>query len=84
MKQSKAPYQTYPNEQESRVQPANRNRGASKPSLIADGDIPLLPVMPPDNTAPSAFQNNHGILSNSKSKVNFISQGAIPLLDLSE
>ena len=84
MKQSRAPYQTYPNEQDSRVQP-QRNRGASKPSLLIDGDIPLLPVMPPDNTAPTTFHNSppQG-MSSSKSKVNFVSSGAIPLLDLSE
>ena len=42
--------------------------------------------MPPESTAPSSFQGNinHGILSNSKSKVNVVSSGAIPVLDLSE
>ena len=40
--------------------------------------------MPQDNTAPSAFHGNQGVLSNSKSKVNVVSSGAIPLLDLSE
>lgn len=86
MKQSHAPYQTYPNVQDSRAQQQQgRNRGASKPSLLVDGDIPLLPVMPPDNTAPATFHNSppNGVLSNSKSKANFISSGAIPLLDLS-
>jgi len=59
MKQSRTPYQTYPNEQDSRAQPQQqRNRGSSKPYLLANGDIPLLPVMPPDNTAPTAFHNS--------------------------
>ena len=43
--------------------------------------------MPAENTAPSVFHgsNNHqSILSSSKSKVNVVSSGAIPLLDLSE
>ena len=42
--------------------------------------------MPADNTAPSAFHGslNQVVLSNSKSKVNVVSSGAIPLLDLSE
>ena len=86
MKASQAPYQTYPNQQDSRVQPQGRGRGASKPTLLLDVDIPLLQVMPPDNTAPTVFHNGppQGVLSNSKSKVNFVSSGAIPLLDLSE
>ena len=91
MKQANQPYQTYPNEnhQDSRARGPhnmNRNRGNSKPSILIDGDIPLLPVMPPDNTAPSAFHGNpnQGVLSSSKSKVNVVSSGAIPLLDLSE
>lgn len=87
MKNSSQPYQTYPNDShhESRAKalPPQRNRGTSKPSLVFDGDIPLLPVMPAENTAPSNFQVAQGVLANSKSNINGVSSGAIPLLDLS-
>lgn len=49
MKMANQPYQTYPNDshQDSRAKaPAQRNRGASKPSLTFDGDIPLLSILP--------------------------------------
>ena len=89
MKQAGQPYQTYPNEShhDSRAR-GNKNRGNSKPNIVIEGDIPLLPVMPADSNAFASFQGgssiNQGILSNSKSKVNVVSSGAIPLLDLSE
>jgi hypothetical protein len=89
MKNANQPYQTYPIDSESRVRGVqqSRHRGSSKPHLTFDGDIPLLPVMPADNTSSSAFHGGivQGILANSKSKVNtIVSSGAIPLLDLSE
>lgn len=86
MKQAAQPYLTYPNEnyQDSRAKPVqpSRNRGNSKPTILIDGDIPLLPVMPQDNTAPASFQSGQG-LANSKSNVSGFNSGAIPLLDLS-
>ena len=89
MKQTNQPYQTYPNDShhDSRAKGKHipKNKNSSRPNIVIEGDIPLLPVMPIDNTAPSAYYGaNQGVLGNSKSKVSIVSSGAIPLLDLSE
>lgn len=86
MKNSLAPYQTYPNDShhESGVKLGlkDKSRG-SKPFIPIEAEIPLMPLMPdyPSNNFNS--QQNQGIAS-SKVNTNLINPGSIPLLDLSE
>lgn len=87
MKQATQPYQTYPNEShhDSRAKALEpqRPRGHSKPALLVDGDIPLLPVMQQEDTGSSSFQGQ-GLVGNSKINGSGFNSGSIPLLDLSE
>ena len=86
MKNSLAPYQTYPNDSghESGVKLGLKDKSrASKPFIPIEAEIPLMPLMPdfPSNN----FNSQQGqAIANSKVNTNLVNPGAIPLLDLSE
>jgi hypothetical protein len=83
MKNSLAPYQTYPNDSghESIVKLALKDKSrASKPLIPIEAEIPLMPDYPSNNFNSQQTQAT----SNSKVNPNLVNQGAIPLLDLSE
>lgn len=85
MKNSLAPYQTYPNDSQhqSGVKLGLKDKSrASKPFIPIEGEIPLMPLMPdyPSNNFNSQQSQSIG---NNKVNTNIINPGAIPLLDLS-
>jgi hypothetical protein len=89
MKLANQPYQTYPVEMqsESRQKGISLNKsknGQSKPSLLHDADIPLLPVMPLEfaQSVGREQQQQNSVLAISKQSVANI--GNIPLLNLSD
>lgn len=87
MKNSIAPYQTYPNDSQHdsgvKLTFKDKNR-SSKPFIAIEGEIPLMPLMPdyPTNNF-NSLQSQVGLV-NSKVNINLVNPGAIPLLDLSE
>lgn len=83
MKNSIAPYQTYPNDSqyESGVKLTLKDKGrGSKPFIPIDADLPLMP-----DYAHNSFNSQQSqAIANSKVNSALVSPGNIPLLDLSE
>ena len=84
MKQSQQqPYQTYPKDgapMESRYRAnSNRPRGNSKAQLVgAEGDIPLMPVLPPEYSSQASLQHTHSSRARDSTPVRHATRQASP------